>query len=193
MPYQGSEDICTPELVDRIITGVATGKTITAVCRDDPALPEPLTVFRWLHDSPEAGKRYREAMLARTDVMHEQIIDISDETARDYIETDSGPKLNPEHIQRSRLRVNTRQWLMERMQPKKYGSQLSISGSVELTARADVIGRLMQLMNAPALPAIEAQAIDITGRVTQAIEIDSPVIVDPIAPDALPLDDRSAE
>ncbi|TIP31141.1 MAG: terminase small subunit protein, partial [Mesorhizobium sp.] len=36
-------------------------------------------------------------------------------------------QVNSEHIQRSRLRIDTRKWVAERMRPKKYGSKVALT------------------------------------------------------------------
>lgn len=36
-------------------------------------------------------------------------------------------QLNGEHVQRSRLRIETRKWLMAKMKPKKYGEKLDMT------------------------------------------------------------------
>ena len=77
----------------------------------------------------------------RADAFQEDLVDISDDGTNDFVAKVGeggevvGVQVNTEHIQRSRLRVDTRKWIMARMQPKKYGEQVSIdhSGSVSLS------------------------------------------------------------
>lgn len=62
--------------------------------------------------------------------MAEDIIDISDESSRDFIETEDGRMIpNTEAIQRSKLRVDTRKWLMAKMKPKKYGDKMEVDNT----------------------------------------------------------------
>ena len=67
----------------------------------------------------------------------EEIVEIADDTALDTVTkvTPQGREyeaVDHENIQRSKLRVNTRQWLMARLAPKKYGDRVEHehSGSV---------------------------------------------------------------
>jgi hypothetical protein len=63
------------------------------------------------------------------EVMSQEIIDIADESANDTQFDDVGnPRQNSEWINRSRLRVDTRKWLMSKLAPKKYGEKQEISG-----------------------------------------------------------------
>jgi hypothetical protein len=50
---------------------------------------------------------------------------ISDDGRNDYTETEDGEVPNHEHIQRSRLRVDSRKWLASKLVPKKYGDKVS--------------------------------------------------------------------
>ena len=59
---------------------------------------------------------------------------ISDDSSGDAIETDQGLKANPEFTARSRLRVDSRKWMLSKMLPKVYGDKLdhNVSGSVDM-------------------------------------------------------------
>ncbi|MGB3725610.1 MAG: hypothetical protein WA981_07570, partial [Glaciecola sp.] len=59
----------------------------------------------------------------------DDIIDIADDSEHDTIEGPNGERMNSEYVQRSRLRVDTRKWVMERMSPKKYGVKQGVEHS----------------------------------------------------------------
>jgi hypothetical protein len=54
----------------------------------------------------------------------EDIVHISDESKHDTIETEDGEHPNHEWINRSRLRVDTRKWLLSKLLPKQYGDKV---------------------------------------------------------------------
>ena len=58
--------------------------------------------------------------------MYDELFEIADDSSNDYIETEGGQRLNSEHVNRSRLRIDTRKWVMERMAPKKYMPQSKV-------------------------------------------------------------------
>lgn len=72
--------------------------------------------------------------------MAEESLEIADDGRNDWMERQSqsekglgvnnGWVLNGEHVQRSRLRVDTRKWFAARLHPKKYGDKVTqeISG-----------------------------------------------------------------
>lgn len=59
------------------------------------------------------------------DAMSEEILEIADETSLDTTEdSDGNVKTNHEVVARSRLRVDTRKWLMSKLAAKKYGDRV---------------------------------------------------------------------
>lgn len=66
--------------------------------------------------------QYRVATDLRVDYWREQALDIADDGSNDtYLDENGATFVNHDHIQRSRLRVQYRQWLMGVMAPRKYG------------------------------------------------------------------------
>ncbi len=65
--------------------------------------------------------------------MGDEITDIADDGSNDYIEQEQkngkiARVLDGEHVQRSRLRVDTRKWVLARMLPKIYGDKIALTG-----------------------------------------------------------------
>ena len=56
----------------------------------------------------------------------EEIIEIADDAKNDWMEREGFKTLNQEHIQRSRVRIDTRKWLMAKLMPKKYGDRVEV-------------------------------------------------------------------
>lgn len=85
------------------------------------------TFFDLLTDD-EKSKRYARACEMRAEVMANEIIDISDDQENDVIITLDGNEIvNHNVINRSRLRVDTRKWLLSKLQPKKYGDKIDVT------------------------------------------------------------------
>ncbi len=106
-----------------ICARMSEGESLRSICRDD-SMPDKSTVFRWLAAHAEFRDQYARAREARTDAMAEEILEISDDGSNDTYEVDGREVTNQDVIARSRLRVDTRKWLMARMAPKKYGDRL---------------------------------------------------------------------
>lgn len=69
--------------------------------------------------------------------MAEEILEIADDGSQDTEEIEisegvTSTRTNAEVIQRSRLRVDTRKWLMSKLAPKKYGDKLGLEHSGEV-------------------------------------------------------------
>ncbi|URC15503.1 terminase small subunit [Octadecabacter Antarctic DB virus 2] len=118
----------TPEIIDEILNRVTKGEAIVKICgkdRDD-FLPSTAAWYKWLDADEALVDRYARACEARAAVIFEDILSIADDGTNDYKSTEDGALLlNSEHIQRSRLRVDSRKWMLAKMQPQKYGDKIT--------------------------------------------------------------------
>lgn len=136
------------ELADKICFELAQGRSLRTVCLDDE-MPAGSTVFKWLSEIKEFSEQYARAKQESADAMAEEILDIADDGTNDWmtIYTDKGNAKevpNNEVLQRSRLRVDTRKWLMSKMKPKKYADK----SEVDVTSGGEVIkGNTIVLTN----------------------------------------------
>lgn len=94
-------------------------------------MPGLSTVFKWLAAHPEFVEQYTRAREAQADTLADELIDIADDSANDYYDKAVGSEgetqrvVDAEHINRSRLRVDTRKWIASKLKPKKYGDKVS--------------------------------------------------------------------
>lgn len=104
---------------------------------DGVTLPAYENVHYWLATDSECHSLYLQAKEAQADFMAEEMLGIADDGRNDYIERfdknsrSLGYVLNGEHVQRSRLRIDTRQWLMSKLKPKRYGAKIDQQGGEE--------------------------------------------------------------
>lgn len=126
----------TQDLADLICEGLASGMSMRTVCKGED-MPAMQTVFRWLRIHPEFCEQYTRAKAEAADALVEEMIDICDDGTNDWMEVhdkdgaSAGYKINGEHVQRSRLRVETRKWIAAKLKPKKYGEKLDLNHGVE--------------------------------------------------------------
>lgn len=125
----GRPSTFTEEIGARICQEMAEGKSFRAVCRTE-GMPHASTVCRWLAQNATFREQYTRAREAMADAMFEELIEIADDSTRDFIETDKGPAFNSEHVQRSKLRVEARKWAVSKISPKKYGDKLDLDATV---------------------------------------------------------------
>lgn len=122
------ESIFSNELADRICAELSDGKSLRTVCKQE-GMPSKSTVFRWLRENKQFAEAYSRAKEEASDAWVEEILDIADDGTNDWMEVHdkegkSAWKVNGEHIQRSRVRIDTRKWVASKMKPKKYGDKL---------------------------------------------------------------------
>ena len=106
----GRPSLYTKALAAKICRRVAEGESLRAVCRDS-AMPDKTTILRWLADETKAEfcTQYAHAREAQADALFDEALEIADAAAGDWTEDGNGKKvLDHEHVQRSRLRVDTR-------------------------------------------------------------------------------------
>jgi hypothetical protein len=107
-------------------------------------MPASSSVLRWLATQPEFREKYARAREVQMDAMAEEIIAIADDTSLDLEFDEKGdPRANHEFIQRSRLRVDARKWLMAKLAPRKYGDKQHLEVSSD-TSLAEAIFRARQ-------------------------------------------------
>jgi hypothetical protein len=115
-------------------------------------MPASSTVFKWLGLFPSFAEQYARARESQAETLAEDILEIADDARNDWMERrgeeDAGWVANGEHIQRSRLRIDARKWLMSKMAPKKYGEKLdlNVGGSLQTMSEEAIDARIAQLL-----------------------------------------------
>lgn len=142
------------ELVDRICAELALGRSLRSVCADDE-MPSMTSVFNWLRIHPEFLEQYTRAKEESADALTDEMLDIADDATNDWMERKNSDGsthevVDGDHIQRSRLRIETRKWIASKLKPKKYGEKLEHSGSIGHTYDALLLGLLKNGSPAPA-------------------------------------------
>jgi hypothetical protein len=143
----------------RMVCGVDDKpESLRSICRDDE-MPALGTVMRWLTKYPEFREQYTAAREAQSEVHHEEILEISDNCTDDVQmllgnEDGDGPaRINHSAIARAKLQIDTRKWVMSKMQPKKYGESTTIKGdpenpigpaAVSVTVTPDLVKSIVQ-------------------------------------------------
>lgn len=139
----GRTSTYSDELAAELCEEIAEGALLSAVCAKD-GRPSMRTVLRWLERNEGFAKLYDRAREIRADVWGDEIVTISDDRSEDYIDKVRGDGsvdrvLDAEHVQRSKLRVDSRKWLMARAAPRRYGDKLDLnhSGGIKLDTDPD--------------------------------------------------------
>ncbi len=138
-PAPGRPTAYTAEVAARICAELAEGKSLRKVCEPDD-MPAESTVRAWALDDREGfSAQYARAREIGYHSMADELLEIADDGRNDWMEREAGENKgwveNGEHMQRSRLRVDTRKWMLSKALPKVYGDKVALehAGNVTLT------------------------------------------------------------
>ncbi|OAV06004.1 hypothetical protein [Moraxella catarrhalis] len=111
-PKMGRPSIFTDELANEICERVSLGRSLRSVCLDKD-MPTKTTVMRWLDENEDFCDQYRRACEDRETTHFEEMLTIADEVLPETAE-----------VARAKLRIDTRKWVLARMNPKKYSDKV---------------------------------------------------------------------
>lgn len=93
-----------------------------------PNTPNAKTFYKWLEESDDKSKQYARACERRAEFYADEILEIADTTNADaWVGDDGVTRVDGQAIQRSKLMVDTRKWLMSKMNPRKYGNKVDVT------------------------------------------------------------------
>lgn len=160
-----------PVIAAEICARISAGQSFRTISRDKD-MPCIQTMFTWMRKHPEFMEQYVIAKQEQAEAMTEEMLDIADDGTNDWMEKlddESGEvygwKVNGEHIQRSRLRVETRKWLASKLKPKKYGESTTLKGDAEnpllpFQKPVDITDKIMALIPTEELERITQEALN---------------------------------
>lgn len=124
------------ELRTRVCALIADGYTLRQIAKL-PDMPAKSTILAWAAADEAFRVPYSRAMELRAEALADEIIDISDDGSNDWREREVKEgwvvqEVNQENINRSRLRVDARKWLLSKLLPKKYGDKVGVEHSGEI-------------------------------------------------------------
>jgi hypothetical protein len=134
----GRPTIRNPEIEAEILDRISKGESLRKIC-DDEHMPNFTTIYDWLAKDEGFAYHYARARDTQADHYVEETVEIADDGRNDWMEANGqdsvGWQLNGEHIQRSRLRIDTRKWIASKLRPKKYGDSIKVE--TETTIKSD--------------------------------------------------------
>jgi hypothetical protein len=121
----GRPSTYTPEIAQTVLERLANGELLVDICKDD-GIPAARTVRGWVLDDREGfAAQYERARMLGCYAMADEIQRIADDTKGDAIVGEDGAVVvNHENVQRARLRVDTRKWLLSKLLPKQFGDRV---------------------------------------------------------------------
>lgn len=123
----------TESVALELLNRLARGETLKSICKDI-TMPSYQQVMKWVKTDPDFQEAYLSAQEFRMNMFADEILEIADNSVGDVrLGFDKHgnviPELNVEAIQRSKLRIDTRKYLMERYAKETYAPQKNTSGA----------------------------------------------------------------
>jgi hypothetical protein len=119
---------------------IEKGRALRNILKDEN-MPSTSTFYQWLESNTDKAKQYARATEVRADIIFDDILTIADENTNDTFVNDNGIEIvNNDVIQRSRLRIDARKWVLSKLNPKKYGDKIQQEHSGEVTTTVISLG-----------------------------------------------------
>lgn len=137
------------QIFERVIENIYRGHSLRSLVENDLRVISYEDFLRWIKRDPQRHERFKEAQEMRTEFLAGEILEIADGV-------DAIDAACPETVNRDKLRIDTRKWLMSAHNRKRYGEtkQIEVGGSISITeALAQAQSRV-----------IDAEVVDVTPR-----------------------------
>lgn len=141
-------------IITHVLAEVSAGRSVTRVLEDDDDMPGRRTFWSWHYRDEDLQHNLARAREVGVEVHLEEAIDIAEDGSNDWMEKRDkdgnciGWQLNGEHVQRSKLRIETRIKRAQMIAPRKYGPKLDLTsgGKSVSTDAGDVAAKAAALL-----------------------------------------------
>jgi hypothetical protein len=143
----GRPTIYNRELAEKVCDIIACStvgiKKLSEMYHD---FPDESSIRLWRVKHEEFSRLYALAKTTQAELLAEEMLEIADDARNDWMENTSddeglGYRMNGEHVNRARLRIDTRKFLASKLLPKKYGDTKQVE---DLTADRDRLKQELQ-------------------------------------------------
>jgi hypothetical protein len=115
------------KVFDSIIREIEYGLSVREILRREET-PSQRTFFKWLNLDDDKVLRYNQAMKMRAHNLFEEILEIADKQDKDvYLDRDGNERTDHNVVNRSKLQVDARKWVVGRLDPTKYGDKMDLT------------------------------------------------------------------
>lgn len=128
MPF---DQVVADEVLDRI----STGQGLEEIC-EDSHIPSRWAIRKWMAAETIFNTSYALAREMQMDCWADDIVRISDDSTNDYMDRQRSDGttervVDPENVQRSKLRIDTRKWIMSKL-AGKYADKVDIAVNAQI-------------------------------------------------------------
>ena len=147
MAKTGRPSTYDPAVATKICEQLSEGISLREICRQE-GMPPWQTVYSWMERDASLVEAIARAREIGYDALAEECLKIADDGTNDYVEGERGPQLNSEHIQRSKLRIETRLKLLAKWSPKRYGERVQVAGDADSPLKVEAEVQAEKLLQA---------------------------------------------
>jgi hypothetical protein len=136
-------------MFENFIEQVYRGRSLKSLVENDHRVVSYEDFLRWVKREPARHERFKEAQEMRTEFIAGEIIEIADGI-------ESVDPASNDTVNRDKLRIDTRKWLMSAHNRKRYGEikQVELGGTISIT----------EALAQAQMRVIEGEVIDVTPR-----------------------------
>ena len=132
----------SPEMGELICAKIASGKTLSEICRKQ-GMPARQTVLRWRREHSGFDTEYTRARVDQMENWGDDCVEIADDDTLDTLDSvdkqgNSIQVANHANVQRDRLRIDTRKFMMSKIARHIYGERVNHEHSGEIHQRHTV-------------------------------------------------------
>ncbi len=123
---------------EQALEALAGGTTLTEFCHNYHMPMSPVRFRTWMLQDQRRKNAYYGAKALWAEALEDELIRISDGIGPDGQTPNPNQPSLPEDVQRSTLRIQTRKWIMEKSNRKRYGDVKHIEQTTTNTTTIDV-------------------------------------------------------
>lgn len=128
----GRPSVYSEEIANEICDNLSNSSIgIKTLCEMNDHWPACATLFRWIQSNDVFREMYRRAKESQVELLVSEMLEIADDGTNDLMTIVKGnaeyEMENKEVTNRSKLRVDTRKWIAERLLPRVYGSKIDVT------------------------------------------------------------------
>lgn len=127
----------TPEIEQEILERMSRGEPLAEICRSE-GMPHMSTWREWCRNDEKLNIAHGHARDDGYDALAAETLRIADDGTNDFVDKMNaegeviGKAFDKEHVQRSKLRVDTRLNLLAKWDPRRYGNKYAVGGAEDL-------------------------------------------------------------
>jgi len=124
------------ECFDYIISEIESGKSLRYALSTN-GMPSSKTFYQWLENEEDKVKRYAHACEQRELIILDEILEIADKQGEDIVVEGDKTYTNHNIVQRNKLQIEARQWVLGKLRPEKYGNKTILAGDEKAPIKID--------------------------------------------------------